>query len=145
MHLTPRVDLTSLHEHRLQQATPSHCPPFYIQITHVKVANALTKIWNVFTHQEESKQVANLYSVQIIIAFPYMTTALIKIVELSHEMVGTLDWKKSKTISFLECHVVKIPSSLLPSIDIKVLSKWFTASQVSFNPQLILKGHGKFF
>jgi hypothetical protein len=57
-HLTIRINQTSLYDYRLQLATNSPCPPFFLQAAYVNTTCTNTKVWNVYAHTDESEHVA---------------------------------------------------------------------------------------
>jgi hypothetical protein len=57
-HMTPRKDQTLLYENRMQAAVSDKCPPFFIQIHHVKAAYCITKVWNVYAAPADADEVS---------------------------------------------------------------------------------------
>jgi hypothetical protein len=57
-HLTPRKDQTLLYEQRAQLAVTNRCPPFFLQVQHMKAAHCLTKVWNVYAAPEDADELS---------------------------------------------------------------------------------------
>jgi hypothetical protein len=47
-HMNPRTDLTTNYEHCIQMATTTTCPPFSLQVKHIKTTSVTTKVWSVY-------------------------------------------------------------------------------------------------
>jgi hypothetical protein len=47
-HMIPRSDQTSIYEHRVQLGMPDTCHQFFLQSSHIQIANMTTKVWKVY-------------------------------------------------------------------------------------------------
>jgi hypothetical protein len=64
--MIPRSDQTELYEIRSQVAILSECPPFFLQVKHIKSAFGVTKVWNIYANNKDiesiSKELKTAYS-----------------------------------------------------------------------------------
>jgi hypothetical protein len=56
-HMMPRADQTDLYELRSQLSVTSSCPPFFLQIKHIKAAFGITKVWNIYANTLDTDKI----------------------------------------------------------------------------------------
>jgi hypothetical protein len=56
-HMIPRPDQTELYEIRSQYSVSRECPPFFLQVKHIKAAFGITKVWNIYAHSKDTDSI----------------------------------------------------------------------------------------
>jgi hypothetical protein len=51
--MVPRTDQTKNYEYRTQTAVSEQCPTLFLQVNHIKAAYCISRVWNVYVHQED--------------------------------------------------------------------------------------------
>jgi hypothetical protein len=72
-HFAVRTDQINMYEQRVIQQTSTHCPPFFLQVKHLKARHATTKVWNVYGDPKDTdliiKELKSAYNSQTLRQF----------------------------------------------------------------------------